>query len=180
MSNPMTPERLGAAVTELLESAVFVFAEEIATTPWNATGLWSSHLEMEHGEKVQLVLCVPRELGLTLAANLLGLEPDEDDAKQGLGDAVGEMANMLAGILAVELFGSDVVCRISVPKITEETGAEHDAHAAKAFCRVSLKTEDGQRLDACLTKVGDELEAPDPALALSSKDKTPTPTGDSP
>jgi hypothetical protein len=176
MSNPMTPERLGTVVAELLESAVFIFAEDAAITPWDASVLWSAHLEMEHEEKVDLALCVPKELGLTLAANLLGLEPDEEDAKQGLCDAVGEMANMLAGILAVDLFGGDVVCRISVPQTAEETGAEHDAHAAKAFCRVALKTEDGQRLDACLTKVGQELKAPGPRLT----GKTPTPTGDCP
>jgi hypothetical protein len=170
----MTPERLGSLVTELLESAVFVFAEAIESTPWDAAELWSAHLELEQGEKVQMALCVPKELALTLAANLLGLEPDEEDAKQSLCDAVGEMANMLAGTLAVELFGKDVVCRIGVPKTIEETGAEHEAHAGKAFCRVSLKTEEGQRLDACLIKLGDGRRLP----VVSSKDKTPTPTGD--
>lgn len=176
MSNSMTSERLGNLVAELLESAVFVFAENIESTPWDATGLWSAHLELEKDEKYQLALCVPKELALTLAANLLGLEPDEEDAKQSLCDAVGEMANMLAGTLGVELFGKDVVCRIGVPTTIEETGAEHDAHASKAFCRVSLQTEEGQRLDACLIKVGADLQVP----VLTSADKTPTPTGDSP
>lgn len=175
MSNLMTPERLGSMVAELLESAVFVFAEDIESTPWDAVELWSAQLELEEKEKYQLALCVPKELGLTLAANLLGLEPDEEDAKQSLCDAVGEMANMLAGTLAIELFGQDVLCRIGTPKTFEETGAEHDAHAGKAFCRASLKTEEGHRLDACLIKLGKGRELP----MVSSSDKTPTPTGDS-
>lgn len=179
MSKPMTSERLGTVVSELLESAVFVFAEAIESTPWNATSLWSARLEIEQKEKYQLALCVPKELGVTLAANLLGLEPDEDEAKAGVCDSVGEMANMLAGILAVELFGADVVCRISIPKTHTETGAEHNAHAALAFCRASLNTEEGQRLDVCLVKVGEELQAPTPDTELDA-DQTPTPTGDSP
>ena len=60
----------------------------------------------------------------------------------------------------VMLFGKDVVCRIAVPRTSEETGAEHDAHAAKACCRVSLNTEEGHRMDVCLIKDG---EAPRPA-----------------
>lgn len=160
MSEVMTSERLGTVVSELLESAVFIFAESAEPPPWPVTVLWSAHLEMEKQESYRLALCVPRELALTLAANLLGLEPDSDEAKDSLGDAVGEMANMLAGLLAVELFGKDVICRIGVPRTDEETVDQHTAHAAQAFCRVSLKTEEGHRMDVCLAQAGDEV-APD-------------------
>ena len=175
MSNSMTSERLNAAVTELLESAVFVFAEPIEVEPWDEPTVWCARLELEHGKRVQMSLCAPKELALILAANLLGLEPDSAEAQESLGDAVGEMANMLAGVVAVDLFGKDVVCRIGVPTITRGSGANHDAFAAKAFCRSSLKTEEGHRIDACL------LEADvDFAVAASARgsDKTPTPTGD--
>lgn len=175
MSNLMTSERLAAVVSELLESAVFVFAEPVEIKPWNEPTVWCARLELEHDKKVQMSLCVPKELALTLAANLLGLEPEEGEAQESLGDAVGEMANMLAGIVAVELFGKNVVCRIGVPKVTRGSGADHNAFAAKAVCRSSLRTEEGQRVDACLFERDVDFGI---AASAPAADKTPTPTGD--
>jgi hypothetical protein len=176
MSNVMTSERLATVVTELLESAVFVFADKVESTPWDIPAIWCACLELEHEQKIQMSLCVPKELALTLAANLLGLEPDSVEAEASLGDAVGEMANMLAGILAVELFGSDVVCKIGVPKVIQGTGADHDAYAAKAFCWASLKTEEGYRMDACLLEGDAELVVAPSATVAAAK----APAGESP
>jgi hypothetical protein len=175
MSSSMTSERLSAVVTELLESAVFVFAEPVEIQPWGDPTVWCARLDLEHGKKFQMSLCVPKELALTLAANLLGLEPDSAEAQESLGDAVGEMANMLAGVVAVELFGKDVVSRIGVPKITQAAGADHDAFAAKAVCRSSLLTEEGQRVDSCLFEGEVDLVV---AASAPGDDRTPTPTGD--
>jgi hypothetical protein len=175
MSNSMTSERLSAVVTELLESAVFVFAEPVEIKSWDDPEIWCARLNLEHDRKVQMSLCVPKEMALILAANLLGLEPDSAEAQESLGDAVGEMANMLAGTVAVELFGKDVVSRIGVPKVTQASGADHDAFAAKASCQSSLQTEEGHRVDACLFEGEiDFVVAP----SAPGVDKTPTPTGD--
>jgi hypothetical protein len=179
MSNSMTPERLGTMMNDLLESAVFVFAEVVDVAPWKAETVWCAHLELEKQGKFQMSLCATKELALTLAANLLGLEPDSDEAQESLGDAVGEMANMLAGPVAVDLFGKDVVCRIGVPLVTQGSGADYDAFAAKAFCRTSLKTEDGHRVDVCLFEGAVAFEVAPPATAVKV-DATPVPTGDSP
>ena len=165
MSNTMTPERLSALVSELLESAAFVFAENADGVPWSDEEIWRARLQVEQRKKIELSLCVSRTLGLTLAANLLGLEPDSADATEGLRDAVGEMANMLAGVLSVELFGSDVVCRIGVPEVNQETSGEHDAHSALAVCRVAMQTEEGQRLDVSLVEI---------AFQAEGSEKTPT------
>jgi chemotaxis protein CheY-P-specific phosphatase CheC len=175
MSSSMTSERLSAVVTELLESAVFVFAEPVEIKPWDDSTVWCARLDLEHGKKFQMSLCAPKELALTLAANLLGLEPDSAEAQESLGDAVGEMANMLAGTVAVELFGKDVVCRIGVPKVTQGSGTDHDAFAAKAVCRSSLLTEEGHRIDACLFEGEVDFVV---AASAATADKTPTPTGD--
>jgi hypothetical protein len=177
MSNCMTSERLSALMTELLESAVFVFAEDIESTPWNDPVIWCASLELEQERMVQMSLGVPKEMALLLAANLLGLEPDSAEAQESLGDAVGEMANMLAGTLAVELFGKDVVCRIGVPKVTQGSGADHDAFAQKAYCRASLKTEESHRIDVCLFDSAVDFVTAPPAVAA---DKTPIPAGESP
>jgi hypothetical protein len=151
MSDKPTRERLGSLLVELLESAAFIFAEPAEEKPWAEADLVGARLVLEHGERVELALCVPAELAHTLAANLLALEPDSEEARTSAGDAVGELANMIAGTLAVEMFGVDVVCKIGVPRVAPETGLEHDGHFARAGCRVSLRTEDGYRVDASLS-----------------------------
>jgi CheY-specific phosphatase CheX len=166
-------------MTELLESAVFVFSEQVDVAPWDSPEVWCAHLELEKDKKYQMSVGVPKDLALTLAANLLGLEPDSDEAQESLGDAVGEMANMLAGILAVELFGKDVVCRIGVPTVIQGSGSDHDAFAAQSCCRATLKTEESQRLDVCLFEGAVEFVVTPPGSTLGD-DKTPTPSGDNP
>jgi hypothetical protein len=157
MSDKPTRERLGSLLVELLEGAAFVFAEITDEKPWAAGDLLSARLTLEHGERVELSLCVASELAQTLAANLLALEPESEEAKASAGDAVGELANMIAGTLAVEMLGADVVCKIGVPQVVPETGVEHDGHLAHARCRVSLHTEDGHRVDASLAEVSTEV-----------------------
>ena len=150
MSNQPTHERLASIVIEMLESAAFLFAVTADEKPWAADKILNARLVLEHQDRFQLSLCVPSELALTLAANLLGLEPESEEAKASTGDAVGELANMVAGILAVEIFGRDVVCRIGVPEVGPEQGLDHDTHFTNTPCRVSLNTEEGYRIDASL------------------------------
>ncbi|HEX7596962.1 MAG TPA: chemotaxis protein CheX, partial [Polyangia bacterium] len=132
MSNQLTRERLASVVIDLLESAAFMFAVTSDEKPWVAEEILHARLILGHEERFQLSICVPSELGLTLAANLLGLEPDSDDAKAGIGDSVGELANMVAGLVAVDLFGPDVVCKIGVPQVLPEQGLDHDTHFTDA------------------------------------------------
>ena len=159
MSDKPTRERLGSLLIELLEGAAFVFAEVSDDKPWAEGDLLCARLVLEHGERVELALCVPGELARTLAANLLALEPESEEAKTSAGDAVGELANMIAGTLAVEMFGADVVCKIGVPRVAPETGVEHDGHFGRARTRVSLRTEDGHRVDASLSAVATEADS---------------------
>jgi hypothetical protein len=156
MPNTPTRERLGSLVAELLVSAAFVFAEIAEEKPWAAGGLLNARLTLTHGAEFELALCVPGGLAPELAANLLALEPDSAEAKANASDAVGELANMLAGILAVEIFGRDVVCKIGVPRVACETAADHDSHFGRVSCRVSLQTEEGYRVDAALAGIPPE------------------------
>jgi hypothetical protein len=152
MSNKPTRDRLGTLVIELLESAAFVFAEIVDEKPSQAGDILGARIALEHGERVELSLCIPSALGPELAANLLALESDSEEAKTSARDAVGELANMLAGMLAVEVFGRDVVCKIGVPQVACETAVEHDRHRGSAVCRVTLQTENGHRVDATLAE----------------------------
>jgi CheY-specific phosphatase CheX len=109
---------------------------------------------MEHGETWELCVCVQDKLGDMLAANLLGTESETGEARAAASDAVGELANILAGGLTVELFGKDVVSRIGIPVVAIETGRAVGERLAKATCRANLLTEEGYALAVALTGQG--------------------------
>jgi CheY-specific phosphatase CheX len=109
---------------------------------------------MAHGQSWELCVCVQDKLGDMLAANLLGTESETGEARAAATDAVGELANILAGALAVDLFGKDVVCQIGIPMVATETGRAASDRLAKATCRANLLTEEGYALAVTLTAQG--------------------------
>ena len=67
---------------------------------------------------------------------------------------MGELANILAGALAVNLFGKDVVCQIGIPVVAIEAGRLAEDHLTHSTCRVNLLTEEGYGLAVALTAQG--------------------------
>lgn len=62
-----------------------------------------------------LVLSLPRETASELAGRFAGFEIPFDSPD--MGDAVGEMTNLLAGEVKVQLDGIGIACDISVPQV---------------------------------------------------------------
>ena len=153
MASAPSSELLSRRVIALLADAAFVFAEPgVAPMPANESPL-VARLTMEHGETWELCVCVQDKLGDMLAANLLGTESETGEARAAAADAVGELANILAGGLAVELFGKDVVSRIGIPVVAIETAGAVGNRLGKAACRVHLLTEEGYTLAVALTGI---------------------------
>lgn len=151
MASAPSSKSLSRTLIGLLADAAFVFAEP-TDAPLPATGnSLVARLTMAHGESWELCVCVQDKLGDLLAANLLGTESESGEARAAAADAVGELANILAGALAVDLFGKDVVCQIGIP--TVETGRAAIERLARATCRANLVTEEGYALAVALTVV---------------------------
>jgi hypothetical protein len=154
MANPPSPELLSSTLIALLADAAFVFAEPaVAPLPSGENEL-VAHLTMGHGETYDLCLCVQNKLGDILAANLLGTESETREARAAAADAVGELANILAGALAVQLFGKEVVCNIGIPAVSIETESVVGDGLAKCTCRADLLTDEGYALAVALTLQG--------------------------
>ena len=148
-------EALSRIVIALLADAAFVFAEPAsAAMPSNEDPL-VARLTIEHGETWELCVCVQGDLGSMLAANLLGTESESSEAHAAASDAVGEMTNILAGALSVEIFGKDVVCHIGIPVVAVEPGRTLASRLAKSACRANLVTEEGYLLSVALGPQGD-------------------------
>ena len=154
MASAPNSESLARSVIALLADAAFVFAEPTAAPLPASENPLVARLAMEHGETWELCVCVQDKLGQMLAANLLGTESDTGEARAAAADAVGELANILAGALAVELFGKDVVCRIGIPVVAVEGGRAVAARLAQSSCRANLLTEEGYALAVALVSRG--------------------------
>ncbi len=53
----------------------------------------------------------------TIAANLLGLDPEDSAAEQARLDALKELLNVLAGNLVTELYGTEGLFELSIPEV---------------------------------------------------------------
>jgi len=67
-----------------------------------------------------------RTLGTKLASNLLGLEPDDDDAHEKACDAFGEMLNVICGNLVTKVFDPERTFTISMPQVENPIESESD------------------------------------------------------
>ncbi len=56
----------------------------------------------------KLILSIPEPLSLILAANMLGVDEDEPDAKQKSIDAIKEASNIICGTLLPKIYGKAV------------------------------------------------------------------------
>jgi hypothetical protein len=154
MASAPTSGALSSAVINLLANAAFVFAEPTTAPMPAGENPLVARLTLELGERWELCVCVQDKLGQVLAANLLGTESETGEAREAASDAVGELANILAGALALDLFGKNVVCKIGIPVVAIESGRAVGEHLAKSTCRANLETEEGYALAVALIAQG--------------------------
>ena len=114
-----------ALLLECLVEALQTFAFVAAEPPQGpvpapaAADLYT--LRFQGADSGELQLAAPRAFGCLMAANLLGLEPESEEAKASTGDAVGELANMVGGNMKS---GMSLGIRLSMPSVMN--GRDYD------------------------------------------------------
>lgn len=63
-----------------------------------------------------LTLLVPRGLGLEIAANVLGLDPEDASVPERAHDAIKEVLNVVCGNLLTRIAGEEAVFDLSIPE----------------------------------------------------------------
>jgi CheY-specific phosphatase CheX len=155
-----TPALLAETLGATLEEAAFLFTEpEPSPPPFAAARVLEARIGFRGPTAGELRLVAEHSLARTLAANLLG----EDDAAvltTRAPDALGELLNMVVGLLVVRLFGDDARCRLGTPRVREIDPGEHAAGLARAACAATLLEEQGRRIDLALEVLPDGGGAP--------------------
>jgi len=154
MADAPSADKLTELSLSLLADAAFVFAERSPEPLATNQSMLVARLLIEHDVKWELVVCVELDLGMVLAANLLGIENDSDEARNAAGDAVGELANILAGSVSIEFHGVHTICKIGIPTVAVEPGQIFGGTLAKATRNCHFVTEEGAHLAIALVPRG--------------------------
>lgn len=125
-------QELGTVFLEVVEQLAFMFGDPVdADAVADADGRWvSASLDYRAERSGTLALTVPAETSREIAANILGLDP-EDIANDAVAeDALKEMLNVVAGHVVPVLQGEGSDFDLSVPCV-----ASLDAAACLALAR---------------------------------------------
>lgn len=95
-----------------------MFSEAADDTPPNLKGEYfhTTITFSGNGPEGSLNLCMPRQLCMDMAANVLGTSPEETSEALAE-DALKELSNIICGELTAALYGNTEVFHMSVPSL---------------------------------------------------------------
>ena len=110
-----TTVTLTTVLSDVLKDLAFMFVDgDPAEVSPDATWLETT-IGYCGPESGTLTLQCTTEFGILLAANLLGIDPDDDDAEVRAHDAVKEFMNIVCGQFVTTAFGTDHVFNLTIP-----------------------------------------------------------------
>ena len=129
-TGPQFEEELCAVFTKVADTMAYMFAERATANelPDSVANAVESMISFSGPRNGSMVLALPRDMCVELAAGVLGVDRDDADiAEKGI-DAVKEMLNVICGNMLTEIAGNKPVFDLSVP-----TSRELDAAAWKSL-----------------------------------------------
>lgn len=109
---------LTTVFSEVLANLAFMFTDSEPGDPV-LEGTWLETTISYHGpHQGSLHLRCTRAFTVLLAANLLGIDPDDEDAEAGADDAAKEFMNIVCGQLVTTVYGTEPVFNLSIPRST--------------------------------------------------------------
>jgi len=143
----MLADAMGDALKEasisVLEEAAFVMPLSAPPRPFRGEVL-QARLAFKGPMSGTLLMAITPAAAARVASNILGVDKVDHDA---VPDAVGELLNMLAGCVIAEWFGASETCGLGLPATHSVVASDHEATFGKASLRVTLTTEEDERID---------------------------------
>jgi len=135
---------LRATTPKILEQVAFVFAEPTDSPEPFGEDVRAASIDFMGPLTGSLHLTTSSLCAAGLAANLLGVEPDDPAAVAYGADALGETLNILCGAVLLELFGAVDSNHFGLPRVS----AAPSPDTSLLVETVSFMTDDGHRIDA--------------------------------
>ena len=109
-------------LTDVLGNLAFMVGDDEPVED-RAESVWLECEISYHGSVNASVTCwCTRDFAIQLAANLLGIEPDESDAQAAAEDSLREFMNVFVGQLVTAWHGTTDVYTLSIPAISQHAG----------------------------------------------------------
>lgn len=119
-----TPALLGELTASALEECAFVMARPSPDSiPWPEEVVRAT-MGFDGPAPGRLGLTTSAECGAELAANMLGVDPDDPDVEASVEAALAELANILCGVLVERIFGREASCKLGLPQVAHGSIAE--------------------------------------------------------
>lgn len=118
---------LKAVFSEVLADLAFLFTDEVSADACPDPMWLESTIRYRQAAGAPiggiLTLRCPAGFGRLLAANLLGLDPGDEEADVGAEDAVGEFMNIVCGQLITAMHGTQTAFNLTIPATHVLAGA---------------------------------------------------------
>ena len=107
--------------SNVLEHLAFMFVETPDETemPGSSPPYVEAQMTFSGPFSGRLCLAAPQEMCPEIAANVLGLEPDDEFVRERPGDSLKELLNVTCGNLLPALAGEEPVFDLTVPELRE-------------------------------------------------------------
>ena len=124
---------------EVLEDAAFLMTEPASDEVTWSDRLTRASVAFRGPMSGKLSLVAGEELLVAVAADMLGVTPDDADAHSHAEAALAELANIVAGSLMAKLFGTTMIVQLGVPELSRETAELAAAAAREGAVRIDME-----------------------------------------
>jgi len=121
MLNEEQLEIVSEVFCDVIEKMAFMFGENVAATdlPMSSQRYFLAQMSFDGEREGVLCMAVPVEMCIEVAANVLGVDPDDDFAQDESCDALKEVLNVTCGNLLTALAGEEPVFNLHPPEVSE-------------------------------------------------------------
>ena len=110
---------LATIFSEILADLAFMFSEEDDTHLLPGDEWLETSINYKGTVSGTLRFWCSRSFSVILASNLLGIDPEDEDASSQARDAAKEFMNIICGQFVTAVHGTDSVYELSIPQIEE-------------------------------------------------------------
>lgn len=128
-----TTEVLGTVFCDVVEKMAFMFSDEFeeGASPAGVRDAIRAFMEFRGPIEGTIALAVAKDLCPEIAANSLGLEPDDEDAISKSDDALKELLNVICGNFLTRVSGDEPIFDLTVPQVEDLDPEQWDALAQR-------------------------------------------------
>ena len=138
-------EVLVSSAREVFETMIFMDLEECFDSERHIEGdILLGSITFNGDFKGCLAICCNLSCAEAIAANMLGLDPNESVSQEDIYDAIGEVTNMIMGSIKTRIQQNVGNLNVSIPMVVSGHEIETnlgEGMAQKAFVKVSIDSE---------------------------------------